>query len=157
MADSYQHRVVAWWSSGRSGLAKADSAPNSIHFAAPPQFGGLEGRWTPEDLLLCAIASCFVTTFRVLAEYAKWEYADLQVEASGIVSKAGSGYSFRQITLRPHLKVLAEAEIAKGQQLLQKAQNLCLVSRAMSVTQTFEPVVELAGATSKITPLESTH
>ena len=155
MADSYQHRVVAWWSSGRSGLAKSDSAPNSIHFAAPPQFGGLEGRWTPEDLLLSAVASCFITTFRVLAEHSKWEYADLQVEASGIVSKADSGYSFRQLTLRPHLKVGAEAEISQGRQLLQKAQNLCLVSRAMSVIQIFEPVVELASANSRIAPLES--
>ncbi len=148
MAESYQHRVVAWWSSGRSGLAKSDSAPNSIHFAAPPQFGGLEGRWTPEDLLLCAVASCFVTTFRVLAEHAKWEYADLQVEASGIVGKAGSGYSFRHLVLRPHLKALAESEVAKGERLLQKAQALCLVSRAISMTQGFEPVVEVAGATA---------
>jgi peroxiredoxin-like protein len=155
MADSYQHRVVAWWSSGRSGLAKSDTAPNSIHFAAPQQFGGLEGRWTPEDLLLCATASCFVTTFRVLAEYSKWEYADLQVEASGIVSKAGSGYSFRQITLRPHLKVNTEPEITKGQQLLQKAQNLCLVSRAMSMTQTFEPVVECVGKLPKTDSMKS--
>ena len=155
MADSYQHRVVAWWSSGRSGLAKSDSAPNSLHFAAPPQFGGLEGRWTPEDLLLCAAASCFVTTFRVLAEHSKWEYADLQVEALGIVSKAGSGYDFRQITLRPHLKVTAPAEIAKGEQLLQKAQGLCLVSRAVAAAQVFEPVVELATASATRTPLES--
>jgi peroxiredoxin-like protein len=155
MADSYQHRVVAWWSSGRSGLAKADTAPNSIHFAVPPQFGGFEGRWTPEDLLLSAVASCFVTTFRVLAEHSKWEYADLQVEASGIVSKAESGYSFHQITLRPHLKVAAVAEIAKGEQLLHKAQNLCLVSRAISVIQVFEPVVELATANGRPAPIES--
>jgi peroxiredoxin-like protein len=154
MADSYQHRVVAWWSSGRSGLAKADSALNSIHFTAPPQFGGLEGMWTPEDLLLSAVASCFVTTFRVLAEYSKWEYADLQVEASGIVSKADSGYSFRQITLRPHLKVVAASEIAKGEQLLRKTENLCLVSRVISMTPVFEPVVELASANSRTAPLE---
>lgn len=155
MADSYQHRVVAWWSSGRSGLAKSDNAPNSIHFAAPPQFGGLEGRWTPEDLLLSAVAGCFVTTFRVLAEYSKWEYADLQVEASGITSKAETGYSFRQVTLRPHLKVRTTPEIAKGEQLLRKAEKLCLVSRAMSVTQIFEPVVELASVNSMTASLES--
>jgi organic hydroperoxide reductase OsmC/OhrA len=86
-----------------TGLAKSDSAPNSIHFTAPPQFGDLEGRWTPEDLLLCAIASCFTTTFRVLAEYSKWEYTDLQVEAAGTVDKVDSGYSVTRVILRPHL------------------------------------------------------
>jgi len=143
MEESYQHRVVAWWSSGRAGLAKCDSALNSIHFAAPPQFGGLEGRWTPEDLLLSAIASCFTTTFRVLAEYSKWEYTDLQVEASGTVDKAGSGYSFSHIVLQPHLKILVEDDRSRALHLLQKAQDLCLVSRAIAVTQAFEPVVEV--------------
>jgi peroxiredoxin-like protein len=147
MGDSYQHRVTAWWSSGRSGLAKSDSAPNSIHFAAPPQFGGLQGRWTPEDLLLCAIASCFVTTFRVLAEYSKWEYTDLQVEAEGTVAKADSGYSFSHITLRPHLKIVEEPERARALQLLRKAESLCLVTRTLAVTQAFEPVAEVGDAT----------
>jgi organic hydroperoxide reductase OsmC/OhrA len=146
MGESYQHQVVAWWSAGRTGLAKSNSAPNSIHFAAPPQFGGLEGRWTPEDLLLSAVASCFTTTFRVLAEYSKWEYIDLQVEASGTVEKAASGYSFTGIVLRPILKILGEPDRERAAHLLRKANSLCLVSRALGVAQTFEPVVEVANA-----------
>src|SRR6202051_4960761 len=106
MENYHKYHVVAWWTSGQTGIAKSDSAPNAIHFAAPPQFGGLEGRWTPEDLLLGAVASCFTTTFRVLAEHSKWEYIDLQVEASGTVEKAASGYSFTGIVLRPILKIL---------------------------------------------------
>jgi organic hydroperoxide reductase OsmC/OhrA len=142
--DSHEYRIVAWWASGRTGLAKSDSAPNTIHFAAPMQFGGLAGRWTPEDLLLCAIASCFTTTFRVLAEYSRWEYVDLQVEATGKVDKADSGYSFSHVILRPHLKVLAEPDCERGLHLLRKAESLCLVSRALAVAQAFEPVVEVS-------------
>jgi organic hydroperoxide reductase OsmC/OhrA len=146
LEGSHEHRVVAWWASGRTGLAKSDSAPTSIHFAAPPQFGGLEGRWTPEDLLLCAIASCFTTTFRVLAEYSKWEYTDLQVEAAGTVDKADSGYNFSRVILRPHLKILAEPDRGWAFDLLRKAQSLCLISRALAVALTFEPVVEVGNA-----------
>ena len=108
--------------SGRTGLAKSDSAPNSIHFAAPLQFGGLEGRWTPEDLLLCAVAGCFTTPFRVLAENSKWEYTDLEVEAAGKVDKANSGYSFSHIILKPHLQIIGEGERARAFELLQKAE-----------------------------------
>jgi hypothetical protein len=50
----------------------------------------------------------FTVTFRVLAEYSQWEYTDLQVEATGTVDKADSGYSFSQIILRPHLKITGE-------------------------------------------------
>ena len=57
MSEEHAYRVAAWWTSGRTGLAKSDSAPNAIHFTAPTEFGGLEGRWTPEELLLAAIAA----------------------------------------------------------------------------------------------------
>jgi organic hydroperoxide reductase OsmC/OhrA len=148
MGESHRYRVVAWWSAGRTGLAKSDSAPSPIHFAAPLEFGGLEGRWTPEDLLLSALASCFTTTFRVLAEYAKWEYPDLQVEAEGTVDKVDSGYCFSYIILRPHLKIAREQDRAQALQLLQKTQGLCLVSRALATKEAFEPIVEIAGKTS---------
>jgi len=92
MTNEHKYRVIAWWSSGRAGLAKSDSMPNAIHFTAPPEFGGLEGRWTPEELLLTALASCFTTTFHAIAENSKFEYADLEVEAEGNVSKTNSGY-----------------------------------------------------------------
>ena len=59
MAAEYIYRVAAWWTSGRTGLAKCESAPNTIHFSEAPEFGGLEGRWTPEQLLLCSLAGCF--------------------------------------------------------------------------------------------------
>src|SRR6201997_2642811 len=75
------YRVIAWWSSGKTGLAKSDSAPNAIHFTAPAQFGGMEGRWTPEELLLAAVAGCYTTTVRAIAGGAQFDFTDLQVEA----------------------------------------------------------------------------
>src|SRR5947208_15226634 len=103
MENEQLYRVVAWWSSGKSGLVKSDSAPNAIHFTAPMQFGGFEGRWSPEDMLLAAVAGCYTTTFRALAEY-----TDLEVEARGVVRKAESGYKFDGIVIRPTLTMSSE-------------------------------------------------
>src|SRR5713101_2446540 len=108
MEGAQKYRVIAWWSSGRTGLAKSDSAPNAIHFTAPPEFGGLEGRWTPEDLLLCAVASCYTTTFRALAEYSKFEYSDLGVQVEGTLRKVDSGYVFSEVVIRPNLTIAGE-------------------------------------------------
>jgi len=36
MEDAQKYRVVAWWNSEQTGLAISSSAPNAIHFAAPP-------------------------------------------------------------------------------------------------------------------------
>jgi len=143
MEQAHRFRVVAWWASGRTGIAKSNSAPNAIHFASPPAFGGLEGRWTPEDLLLGAVASCYTTTFRTLADYSKFEYTDLQIEAEGVISKAETGYTFGGVVIRPNLTIPREVEQERAIKLLHKAKDLCLVSRALAVQQTFEPVVRV--------------
>ena len=49
MAAEYTYRVSAWWTSGRTGLAKCESSPNTIHFSEAAELGGLQGRWTPEQ------------------------------------------------------------------------------------------------------------
>jgi len=143
MENEHKYHVVAWWSSGQTGIAKSDSAPNAIHFAAPPQFGGLEGRWTPEDLLITALASCFTTTFHAIAGRSKFEYTDLAVEAEGTVRKTDTGYGFSEIFIRPRLTIPNEEQREGAISLLHKAKLLCLVSRALATGQKFEAQVEI--------------
>jgi organic hydroperoxide reductase OsmC/OhrA len=142
MENEHRYRVVAWWTSGQAGIAKSDSAPNAIHFTTPPQFGGFEGRWTPEDLLMAALASCFTTTFRAIAAYSKFEYADLAVEADGTVSKTELGFRVSEIVIRPILTILNEEQRERAFSLLHKAWELCLVSRAVATPQKFEARVD---------------
>ncbi|SPF34595.1 putative redox protein, regulator of disulfide bond formation [Candidatus Sulfotelmatobacter kueseliae] len=143
MSEEHAYRVAAWWTSGRTGLAKSDSAPNAIHFTAPTEFGGLEGRWTPEELLLAAVASCYTTTLRAIAGTAQFNFTDLQVEASGTVRKAESGWTFSQIVVRPNLKITSTEERERALELLKRAEKLCLVSRAIGTTLKFEPQLEI--------------
>jgi len=106
----------------------------------------MEGRWTPEDLLLCAVASCFTTTFRAVAESSKFNYTDLQVEVEGAIGKADAGFRFGEVLIRAKLTIPQEAEQARAIKLLQKAKALCLVSRALSLEQRFEPHVQVGDA-----------
>lgn len=150
MENQHTYRVVAWWASGKTGLAKCDSAPNAVHFAAPPQFGGVEGRWSPEDLLLSAIASCFTTTFRALADYSDFQFTDLEVEVRGNVRKVDSGYAFEEIVIRPTLTIATDDGHTRADRLLDKAKRLCLVSRALGVRQVFEPRVHTTAPLSQV-------
>jgi len=141
--EAHYFRVVAWWAAESTGIAKCASAPNAIHFTAPPAFGGLDGRWTPEDLLLCALAGCFTTTFRAVAESSKFLYTDLQVEVEGDVSRSSSGYHFRKVLIRPQLTIQQDAGETQAIALLEKTWELCLVSRALSMEQKFDPYVQV--------------
>ncbi len=143
MGDVYTYRVLAWWAAGRTGIAKSDSCHSAIHFAAPPQFGGMDGRWTPEHLLLTSLASCFTTTFQALAEHSKFEYRDLQVEAEGEVRKADSGYSFDAIVLRPTLTIPEDSKRNRALALLHKAKAVCMVSKCLAAAPGMEPRVKV--------------
>ncbi len=143
MENEYKFDVVAWWTSGQTGLARSDVIPNAIHFSAPPEFGGLEGRWTPEHLLLTALASCFTTTFQAIAGYSKFEYTDLQVETEGTVRKDESGYNFREIVIRPTLTIPHEDSRDRAVNLLKKTKALCLVSKTLATPPTMELRVEV--------------
>jgi organic hydroperoxide reductase OsmC/OhrA len=143
MAAEYTYRVSAWWTSGRTGLAKCESSPNTIHFSEAAELGGLQGRWTPEQLLLCALAGCFTTTFHELARSAKFEYTDLEVEIEGSVGRSRtSGNGFSEILIRPRLTVHHEELCEAGLNLLRRTKSACLISRAITVPQTMEPTVD---------------
>ena len=143
MAAEYTYRVSAWWTSGRTGLAKCESSPNTIHFSEAAELGGLQGRWTPEQLLLCALAGCFTTTFHDVARSAKFDYTDLEVEIEGSVRRSRTaGCNFSEILIRPRLTVDSEEQREAGLNLLRRAKSLCMISRAITVPQTLEPTVE---------------
>jgi organic hydroperoxide reductase OsmC/OhrA len=103
----------------------------------------VEGRWTPEDLLLGAVASCYTTTFRALADNSKFEYVDFGVEVEGTVNKAAVGYAFGDLVIRPNLTITNEEHRERALRLLEKTKTVCLVSRALCVGQTLEPQLQI--------------
>src|SRR5215467_13853990 len=145
MPAEYTYRVSAWWTSGRTGLARCESSPNTIHFSEAAELGGLQCRWTPEQLLLCALAGSFTTTFVDLARGLKFDYTDLEVEIEGSVRPSGTAaLSFNEILIRPRLTVNSEEQRESALNLLRRTKSACMISRAITVPQKLEPTVETA-------------
>lgn len=148
MEDHSSYHVSAWWTSGKTGIARSELVPTVIHFTAPVSFGGDPGRWTPEELLLVALASCFTTTFQALAGYSKLAYADLEVSVDGTIEKTSSGFQFKSIEIKPRLTITEEELRPLADKVLHKSESLCLVSRAVVTPKTFLPEV-LVGSASQ--------
>lgn len=147
MPTEFNYRVSAWWASGRSGLAKCESCPSALHFSDAVEFGGLESRWTPTQLLLCALASSFTTSFHELARQAKFPYTDLEVAVECRARRARSaGLSLQQIRILPRLTVACETQKEAALELLRRTKDASLISRSMSVEQLLEPRVDVGKA-----------
>jgi organic hydroperoxide reductase OsmC/OhrA len=153
MERAHTYRVTAWWVAGQNGIARSDAAPNAIQFTVPTQFGGMEGRWSPEDLFLASIASCFTTTFNAIAGLAKFPYVDLEVEIDGAVAKTESGYGFTEVLVQPTLRIANATDAATALQLLNKTETLCLVLRILEIPRQFRPRVEVQNIVSTGEPL----
>lgn len=148
MERAHRYRVTAWWVAGQNGIARSDAAPNAIQFTVPTQFGGMEGRWSPEDLFLASIASCFTTTFNAIAGLANFSYVDLEVKIDGAVAKTESAYGFTHVLVQPTLRIANATDATTALQLLNKAETLCLVLRTLEIPQQFCPRVEVQKAIS---------
>lgn len=46
--------------------------------APPPEFDGPGGAWSPETLLVAAIADCFILTFRGVSRAARFDWEELE-------------------------------------------------------------------------------
>ena len=141
MQDSYQYYTTAEWTQGRQGIVAADDVPVQINFAAPPEFMGESGAWTPEHFFAAAIASCFVTTFKAIAEFSKFAFLSLQVEVEGVLEKEQGGYSFTKVVVQPILEIDRASEQERAIRLLEKAEHACLISRSIKSRIELQPEV----------------
>jgi peroxiredoxin-like protein len=140
--NEFRYSVTAQWTGRRSGELTTHATEDPIQFSAPPEFKGEPGKWTPEHLLLSAMSSCFVATFRAIAEASKFEYEALEVDALGVLHKWPDGYRFVSITLRPRLALKDQFDGERAKKLLEKAEQNCIVSKAVSCLVKMEPQME---------------
>lgn len=144
MNKSYAYQVTAHWTNHKRGLVEADSIPRTINFAAPPEFGGEPGLWTPEHLLLAAVSTCFVATLRAVAEASKLEFDGVECPVEGKIEKLEGGFKFTRITLRPVVTIHREEDRERTGRVLEKAERACLVSRSLECTLMLESTIRVA-------------
>lgn len=132
MEKEYVYGVKASSTGFLSGVAVAEEIQPSIAFTAPPEFQGEAGHWTPEHFFVAAVASCVISTFSGMARASKFDFLSLEIEAEGILGKDEGGWRFRQIDLRPRLKIAQEEGRERANRLLLKAEKSCLVARSVS-------------------------
>ena len=73
-----------------------DGVPE-LRSAPPSNFGGPGDAWSPEHLLLASVETCFVFTFRAVAEASKFDFLSLEVSGSGTVDRKDGATRFIDI------------------------------------------------------------
>lgn len=118
----------------------ADNLPN-LQSAAPKEFGGPGNLWSPEDLLVAAVADCFVLSFRAIAAASKFEWTSLQCSANGKLDKLERAIQFTGITVSATLKIPAGGDETRALRLLEKAEQACFITNSLKAAAHLEAKV----------------
>lgn len=118
-------------------LATLTSAP-------PAEFDGPGDRWSPETLLVAAVADCFVLTFRGIARASRLPWISIDADVTGTLDRVDRVMQFTQFVMTVHVVVPAGVDAAAAHQVLEKAERNCLIANSLKAAVTLQATVEAA-------------
>jgi organic hydroperoxide reductase OsmC/OhrA len=137
------YRVVAAAEGAANVMLSAAGLPD-LETAGPPEFGGPGDVWSPETLLVGAVANCFVLSFRAIARTAKLDWLTLECKAEGELDKIGKLTQFTAFRVSATLTVPAGTSEKKANTILEKAEKYCLITNSMKADSHLEAEVIVA-------------
>ncbi len=145
MQDLPHHYQVSAQAGPEGDVALDSDGVPTMASAPPVEFGGPGGRWSPESLLVAAVADCFVLSFRAIARASRLPWTALQCDVEGTLARADGKTKFTEFAVRATLKVPLDVDQDKARTLMAKAEAGCLITNSLSATTHLTAVVEVAG------------
>ena len=133
----YKYKTQLIWEGERKGMLSSDGKP-TLQVACPPEFGGHENIWSPEDLFLSSVEVCTMTTFLWLAQKQKIQLNSYKSEAQGTAELVNNTFRFSSIMITLNIGVSSESDRKKVIKVLKKIPTLCLVSNSIRSKVTIE-------------------
>jgi organic hydroperoxide reductase OsmC/OhrA len=136
--ETHAFPVTVEWFGGRLTRGRMPSG-ESLEIAASPAFGdGLEGFWSPEDLLVASVGSCFVLGLTAACEARSLPLHEVRVKGRGFVGERVDGrYGVQSIELELTVEAPTERldELAR---VVRHVERYCVVSTALAVPVHYE-------------------
>lgn len=147
MQQPYPHTYTAEASGAFSGTVSVHSPGlASLTSAAARQFGGPGDAWSPETLLMAALADCFIFTFRAVSAAALFGWQRLECRAEGRLEKLNRVVQFTHLTLQASLTLAPGADASRAKRLLRQAERACLIANSLKAERTLEIRIVQASA-----------
>lgn len=118
------------------GLPDLASAP-------PAAFGGPGDLWSPETLLLAAVADCYILSFRAVAEASRLEWTRIDCRTEGVLDRVDGVTRFTEITHHVTLQIPQASSEGRAGRLLEKAEAICLVSNSLVAEVVLDTRIEI--------------
>ena len=118
-------------------------APDLVS-APPAEFGGPGDQWSPESLLVAAVADCFILSFRAIARASRFEWDSLSCDVEGTLDRVDRVTQFTGFDVTATLHIPAGSDEAKAERLLEKAEQACLITNSLKAESHLEIKVHVS-------------
>lgn len=141
----FPHRYTVSAAAAPEGDVALESARlPSLASAPPAEFDGPGDRWSPETLLVAAVADCFVLTFRAIARASKLPWLSLRCEVEGTLERVERASQFTRFQVHATLKVPPGVDAEQARRQMERAEQTCLVTNSLKAAVHLEAGVEVA-------------
>lgn len=131
--QEYPHHYRVTASAGSEGDVNLKSPGlDPIESAPPAEFDGPGDLWSPETLLVAAIADCFILSFRGVARASRLSWLSLECDVEGILARVEGKTKFTDFEIKATLQVPQDTNEERAHRLLAKAEAGCLVTNSLS-------------------------
>jgi len=128
----YPHTYHAAAAADASGPVAITSAElPRLETAAPPEFDGPGGVWSPETLLCASLADCFVLTFRALSRAGKLTWLRLGCRVEGVLERVDRTPQFTRFATSAELLVPPGTNVDAARKILERAEHDCLIANSV--------------------------
>ncbi len=131
-AFPHHYTVTAQGSAHESSVIVSGDGVSDIATDAPAAFGGPGDQWSPEDLLMAAVADCFVLSFRAISQASKINWLTISCQATGTLERIDRKNLFTTIELKVSLSAPEGSQEDKLMKVLQKSEESCLITNSMT-------------------------
>ena len=143
MHDFPHHYVVGATAQTTGNVSLSSDGVANIASAPPVEFGGPGDEWSPESLLVAAVADCFVLSFRAIARASRFDWKNLSVKVDGTLDKVDRVTQFTGFHVAATLDVPVGTDESKAQRLLEKAEHACLITNSLKAESVLETSIRI--------------
>jgi peroxiredoxin-like protein len=142
--QNFPHQCSASAVSSVEGYVDLTSAGLvGLESAAPAEFGGPGDRWSPETLLVAAVADCFILTFKAIASASSFDWVSLRCDVEGVLDRVNKVTRFTKFKLRVELEAPQGTNEEKANHLLEKSELSCLITNSLRSETHLDVVIRI--------------
>lgn len=134
------------WVEGKVGNLKAPGKPD-VDFSSPPEFKGIPGMWTPEEMFVGAIEMCQLLTFLALAKKNGVTIRLYESKATGKLEFIDGYYRFTEVLITPRIVASGVPSANVVSSVVEDAHRRCLVANSVTTKIEVRPEISLEEVT----------